>query len=795
MTKPCLFILLLFLISKPTDAHENLYQTVRGRIIDRQTLQPLAGANIIILSTNPLQGTASDLQGYFSIPAVAVGRIDVRISYMGYREINLTSLSHISARELILNIEMEPTIIKGSEVVISASASKAEAINPLASISARGFTVEETERFAGSRNDVARMASNYAGVVVSSDNRNDIVVRGNSPSGLLWRLEGIDIPSPNHWAAFGSSGGPVSMLNNSLLANSDFLSGAFPAEYGNATASVFDLRMRNGNDQQHEFLGQVGFNGFELGAEGPLLRQNRSSYLVNFRYSTMEVFERIGMNFGSTGIPKYKDLSFKVNLPQTQLGSLSIFALGGRSKIAFLDSNRKGDDLDYYAGEGFDIVNSADLGIVGFNHIINLNADTWMRSTLAISHRNMRTRVDSLVQPQMNPFLLYGGDLRENRLAGSLAIIHHPNRRNTLKAGMSFSLRQLNLVDSAFSNTYAQIITLRSKQGQSSLLQPWLHWQHHFNNTLTLNTGFHYQYFVLNHTSSLEPRAGLKWQFAPQHSFSAGMGRHSQILAETVYFTKVYDGNKYHTPNLSLGMIKSDHLVVGYDWNFDSFTRMRIETYYQKLFNVPVNGAQSTSYSMLNEGANFGVFNPDTLSSIGIGQNLGLEFTLERFFHKGFYYLFTASAFDSKYKGSDGVWRNTAFNNNFITNILAGYEFKVGQSSKRKSLIDINLRTTWAGGQRYVPFVTVWDEESQLYNRQWLNERAFENRYQDYWRTDLSIGFKRNTGSTTQEWMIEITNLWNTQNIHSMKFDKKTGEQKIVPQLPLMVIPQWRMRF
>lgn len=775
--------------------NELISQTVRGRITDRQTLQPLPGANIIIPGTDPLLGAASDDMGYFEIRQVPVGRVDIRITYMGYHEIVLSGLSHIAARELVLNIEMEPAILSGAEVVVTASQTKAVAINPLTSISARGFTVEETERFAGSRNDVARMAANYAGVIVNSDDRNDIVVRGNSPSGLLWRLEGIDIPSPNHWAAFGSSGGPVSMLNNSLLANSDFLSGAFPAEYGNATASVFDLRMRNGNDQQHEFLGQIGFNGFELGAEGPLQRQRRSSYLVNFRYSTMEVFDMLGMNFGTTGIPKYNDISFKVNLPQTRMGSVSVFGLGGRSNIAFLDSNRKEDALDYYAGEGFDLINAADMGVAGANHIVSINTNTWMRTTLALSHRNMRTQVDSLIPPANELFRIYGGDMRENRFSGAWALNHRSSPRNTFKGGVQFSLRHLQLADSVYSYTHNQIIQIRDTKGSGWLLQPYLHWQHRFSNHLTINTGLHYQHYLLNNSNSLEPRAGISWRFASGQSLNAGIGRHSQLLPETVYFTKVFDGTQYHTPNKNLGMMKSDHLVLGYDLAFNAHSRIRVETYYQKLFDVPVNGAKPSSYSMLNEGANFGVFNPDTLSADGLGQNLGIELTLERFLHKGFYYLFTASVFDSKYRGSDGQWRNTAFNNNYITNLLAGYEFSIGNSARRRSIIDINLKATWAGGQRYVPFATVWDENAELFAREWLNHRAFENRHKDYFRTDLSIGFKTHTGTVTQEWMIEITNLLNTENIHSMGFDKRTGEQKMVPQLPMMIIPQWRIRF
>ncbi len=786
---------LLLLMVLPLMAKSDITQTIRGRVIERQTLQPMPGANVILADSDPLVGTSTDAEGYFELRSVPVGRVDLRITYVGYKPLYLANINHVSGKETVINASMEEYVVTGEEIVVNASANKAQAINPLTGISARGFTVEETERFAGSRNDVARMASNYAGVSINSDDRNDIVVRGNSPMGLLWRLEGIDIPSPNHWAAFGSTGGPVSMLNNGLLTNSDFLSGAFPAEYGNATASVFDLRMRNGNEVRHEQMAQIGFNGFELGAEGPMLKAHKGSYLINFRYSTMEVFDMVGMNFGTTGIPKYNDISFKFNLPQTRYGSFSLFGLGGRSKIEFLDSNRKEEELDFYAGDGFDLTNGADMGVVGLNHIVSLNANTYLRSTLALSHRNMRTQIDSLIPVPRDLFRIYGGDLRENKLAGAFSINSRINNRNSLKAGANISMRNLNLADSVYNYTYQQIVNIRDTEGSGWLLQPYAHWQHRLNNNLTLNTGLHYQHFLLNNTNSLEPRLSIRYDFLPNHALSLGAGRHSQLLAETVYFSEVFDGTSYTTPNRDAEMIKSNHYVMGYDYSFNQHTRIKIETYYQKLFNVPVNAGKPDSYSMLNEGANFGVFNPDYISNSGIGENIGLELTVERFFHKGLYYLFTASVFDSKYKGSDGVWRNTAFNNNYITNLLAGYEIIVGNSAKRKNVIDINIKNTYAGGQRYVPFTTVWDEQNQLYARQWLHNQAFESRHQNYFRTDFSIGFKMNTGKITQEWMLEITNLFNHQNVHSMGFDKQTGEEKIVPQLGMMVIPQWRIRF
>jgi len=279
-----LFILFILSISFSNSFAQNNYtQTIRGTVIDKSSQSPLIGASIILMNSDPLIGTITDIDGKFRLENIPVGRQGITISYLGYNTIALPGLNLTSGKELVLTIELEENITSLSKVVITAEQRKDIAINEMATVSARSFTVEETERYAGSLGDPSRMVSNFAGVSMTNDSRNDIIIRGNSPSGLLWRLDGIEIPNPNHFGAFGTTGGPVSMLNNNLLTNSDFITSAFPAEYGNAMSGVFDLKMRHGNNEKREYVGQIGFNGFELGAEGPFKKGSRASYLANYR--------------------------------------------------------------------------------------------------------------------------------------------------------------------------------------------------------------------------------------------------------------------------------------------------------------------------------------------------------------------------------------------------------------------------------------------------------------------------------------------------------------------------------
>jgi len=773
-------------------------QTVRGVITDKLTKTPIPGANVIILNTNPLKGTITDELGRFKIDDVEIGRISIKVTFVGYYDINLTNVNLQSGKELVLNIEMEEQVILGEEIVVVAQKDKGGTLNKLSMVSARGFTVEETERYAGSRNDVARMASNYAGVVGNSDSRNDIIIRGNSPTGLLWRLEGVDIPNPNHFGATGTTGGPVSMLNNTLLDNSDFFTGAFPAEYGNATAGVFDLKMRNGNNEKFEFLGQVGFNGFELGAEGPISKKNGSSFLINYRYSTLGVMEKMGMDFGTSGIPYYQDLSFKVNMPRTPIGAISIFGLGGISDIKLWDSKKDTSDtkIDFYGGEGFDITNGSDVGVIGINNTYLINDRTYIKSSISTSFHHFQTVVDSLTPKTTikNPW--YRNSFIDKKIIYSTFINHKFNSQHSLKAGIDVNNMLFNYTDSVYRLMKGEFEIIRKTDGSTWLFQPYAQWQYKITNSVTLNTGLHYMHLAYNKTSAIEPRIGIKWKATNKSTFSLAYGLHDQVEPLPILFriVKQTDGS-YTVPNKNLALVRSNHFVAGYDYKINDFTRIKAEVYYQSISKAGVDRTKKSTYSILNEGADFGVWSPDSLKSTGTGQNYGIELTIEHFLNKGFYFLITTSIFDSKYKGSNNIENNTAFNNNYIVNGLIGKEFKFSsKSGKSTKSLSVDIKTTYAGGKRETAWNALLMPNGEYY-QDFDDNKAYSIKLKDYIRTDLRIAFKLNKSGFTQEWGIEITNLFDNQNVYSNKFNKLTGQVSNTYQLGFMLVPQYRIIF
>ena len=671
----------------------------------------------------------------------------------------------------------------------------------MATVSSRTFTVDETRRYAGSRGDVARMASNYAGVQVANDNRNDIVIRGNSPSGLQWRLEGQEIPNPNHYGAFGSTGGPVSILNNNQLDNSDFLTGAFPAEYGNSLSGVFDLRLRNGNSDKHEFMAMVGFNGFEFGAEGPFSKKSDASFIANLRYSTMEIFDLIGMSFGTgTAVPKYQDLSFKVNLPTKKAGTFSLYGIWGNSDIEFLDSKRDTNDVDFYGGEGWDLKTGSQMAVTGLNHVISLNKSSFVKSSLSFSHHEFFVNQDS-VSPETKEIVpFYYSDFKEQRILFSTFLKKRVNIKNNFQLGINVNHYISNLHDSVFSSSKNGFNTLTAYEGNSNLIRPYLAWQLKLSERMVINAGLDYMFYTYNSTSNLEPRFGISYLTGGNTKLSFAYGLHSQILSATTYNRESYIGQgNYVAMNHDLDLVKSHHFVLSYDWNISNFIRLKAETYYQYIYDAAVNANTDDPYSILNQGADFYLWNPDTLKSTGTGRNYGLELTFEHFLKNGFYFLGTGSLFESKYKGSDGIERNTAFNSNFVVNALVGKEWQLHKNSTKKFLtskkrvLGADLKLNWAGGRRYTP---INEEQSKIEHQPvYYNDQAYEMQFPDYFRTDIKVFFKHGGQKANYEMGIDVQNIFNTQNIYSQNFNTSTGEIYNTYQLGVMVIPYFRFEF
>ena len=793
--KSFLINLSLLLVSySSVRANNGFTQTIRGTVVDAVTAFPLIGATIILEGTNPPVGTITDADGVFVLNDVPVGRQVLEISYVGYFPRKVENLFLTSAKELVIEVKLEESTIEMEEVIVKTNRQKDDALNEMAMVSSRTFSVEETERFAGSLGDPSRMVANYAGVMTQNDSRNDIIIRGNSPSGVLWRIEGVEVPNPNHFGALGTTGGPVGMINNNLLTNSDFLTGAFPAEYGNATAGAFDLNLRSGNNEVTEFTGQMGFNGFELGAEGAIIKRENGvnpSYLANFRYSTLEVIDMMGFNLGTgSAIPQYKDFTFVVDVPGTKAGRFKLFGLWGKSYIELGREDDVDDNENSYNPRGWATNFGSDLAVAGLTHTYFLNENIRFKSTLSYQTTSVITVVDSIdnTTDLVEPY--YRADQKEDKISFSTQFRHKINSRNNYSIGLIADQYRINYLDSVLNMDYDRFMTVTDIDGGVLLLRGYGQWQHRFNDYLTAYTGVHVQYFDLNKETALEPRLSLRWQFNKKQSLNAGFGMHSQLQAKYIYFLETYyeDTDSYQRTNEDVKFTRSNHYVLGYNYSVTPDFRVKLETYYQYLYHVPV-AKSFPEFSMLNTGGEFGVTALDSLLNEGTGRNYGMELTVEKFLSKGYYVLFTASVFDSKYKGYDGIERNTAFNGNYVFNLLAGYEKKLGQ----KATLTLDVKTVWAGGKRYVPIDSEASRRDMEEVRDW--SLAYNDKYDDYFRTDVRIGLKLNGKRVSQEWGLDLQNVTGFQSIFMEGYDASKDEIYTIYQQSFMPMMLYRINF
>ncbi|WP_237276131.1 TonB-dependent receptor [Tenacibaculum ovolyticum] len=759
---------------------------IKGLVIDKQSELPLIGATIELLNSKIPIGTTTDIDGYFTLNNIPLGRQVVRVSYVGYENSTIPDIEVNSGKDISLTITLTENFNQLSEIVITSSnTSKLKARNKFTAISARQFGIKEVGRYAGGRSDVARLASNFAGVAAPNDSRNDIVVRGNSPTGLLWRLEGIPIPSPNHFSTLGTTGSPISALNPNMLKNSDFITSAFPAEYGNAIGGVFDLGFRKGNKDTNEFSFQMGaFSGIELSAEGPFNKKNNGSFLIAARYSLIGLIN----GGGTSDTPNYMDISFNIDFGKSKLGEFSLFGIIGDSSIDFLGKDYDKDDLFSAPDENSFVISN--VALTGLKHKLQLTNNSYLKTIIAGTFNKndyKEERILNLNTPLQSNLKYTENIDKETRLIFSTMYNTKINQRLTLRTGflaenfnIDYDRKDRSEQPDNDNDGNPDLVTIRKIKGDYTIFQPYIQSKYRLSKKLILNTGLHAMYSDLNEQFVIEPRASINWQLHPKHALNFGYGLHHQNTpSPLVFLNKKIDGINTQ-PNKNLDFIKSNHFVLGYDVKIAPKWKGKLELYHQTIKNAAVDKTPS-SYSSLTEGADF-TFSSDktNLTNAGTGINQGLELTLEKSFSKGYHALITSSIFDSTYKGSDGIERNTPFNNGYVFNFLTGKEFKLGAS--KNTILSIDTRFVTAGGKYFTP---VNLEASKVVGYQILdNSNAFSKQYDKYMRLDLKIGvtFNSKKRKSSHKFYVDLQNITDKENIFVKKYNRTTNTVEQVNQ-------------
>jgi hypothetical protein len=774
-------------------------QTIRGTVLDKTSEKPLAGVTVRVADIATPIATITDESGHYILTGVPFGRHQFSYSSVNYQKATIPEVLVTSGKEVILDISLEQKIENlEAYTIVAPTTKKGAASNEFSAGSARSFNPDEVTRFAGGRNDPSKLVSNYAGVVVNSDARNDIVVRGNSPIGVLWRIGGIASPNPNHFATLGTTGGPVTALNTNVIKSSDFLTGAFPAEYGNAVAAVFDIKFRNGNSNKFEETFQLNlFSGLELTVEGPLSSQhNGASFLASYRYSFAQIAEAIGINIGTKAVPNYQDWAFNFTTAKGKFGRLSFFGMGGWSHIALIGS--KLDSSDFYAQTDQDAYLKSNFSFFGIEHNIDLSRKSYLRTIISYAHTISdydQYQYPHPVPPYQDRWLEYQSNNTTNSLRISSYFNEKLDNHFSYRAGMTTELLGLNtlIISKDGKPAEAPFDTVSHFNGAPWLVQGFAEFKYKPTEEFSIVGGLHSMYFTLNKQSDIEPRISFTYHLPANQSLSLSYGLHSQLQPMPVYFqtfnptTKVSDSS-----NRQLGFTKAHHVILGYEKRFLPDWRIKAELYYQYLFDVPVHSYPS-GFSMLNAGADFG-FPPEVgLVNKGTGHNEGLELTIEKFFSKSTYVLLTTSLFDSKYKGSDGIERNTSFNYKTVLNLLGGKEWALDKSNTRVLTLDIRLSTI---GGRYATPVNIPASVQAGYEI--LDTLHYNSvRLDGYFRLDTKFGIRINSHKRkiSQTFYVDLQNVTNRKNIFLVQYNNAKATASPIYQIGFFPDIMYRIQF
>lgn len=764
-------------------------QTVRGTVADRYTGVPIPGVTVVILGTNPLKGDATNSEGKFRIRNVVAGRYSVKASFLGFEDVIIPDVLVGSGKEVVLNIEIAESLLQLEEIQVGVNRGTSSApINHMAQVSGRSFTVEETKRFPISVGDPLRLASSFAGVIATDDGDNEVVIRGNSPRGILWKMEGVEIPNPNHFSSEGASSGGISMFSTQVISRSDFFTSAFPAEYGNATSGVFDIKLRSGNNERRESTLQFGLLGLDVSSEGPLSKKKNASYLLNYRYSTLSILTGLGLALEGEGERNvFQDLSFKVNMPTEKSGVFSVFGMGGLSSYVFKLPNVDITDKEHY-----------NMGVLGVSNKYILNNRTVLSSTLSISGTEI---VENENVPLDAGRYIEETTFQKTFIRGSLELDNKFSTKHFLNTGITFSSLDYNFKSfeqDPRNDSLFQFIEWFNDAGTTTSLQGYTSWKYRPTSTLSFVNGLHLTLFSLTNEMVIEPRTSVRWEFKPNAALFAGFGLHSRVESLEYYFGNAINEDGSTTDlNTDLGLTRSSHFVAGFETNINERLHFKAEIYYQHLFNVPIiageaddsQSAGANDFSTINLSEGY-VYN--NLVNGGTGDNYGIELTLERKFAQNYYFLINGTLYESTYEGRDNITRSTRYNGNFGYNIVAGKEYRVGSSNKDKTL-GVNLKINHAGNKRkspiYEPLTIRNGRETSL-----LSEVNTE-KYPYYFRADLQLSLRKNKRGRTSEWRLDIQNLTSRENVIFEYFNFNTRRVVEEAQFGLIPILSYRVEF
>ena len=781
-------ILALSLLFPPQAQAQDLAQhSGRGRISgyvkSQGSERPLVGVLVEILNMQPRQAALTDSLGFFAFEELPTGRYRLLISLEGYEQElipdvisaagQLASLEILMSRQAVLNLSTKLDSL-GSKKILS---SRDRPYNLFSALATRPFTPEEVLRYAGARFDPALLVTNFAGVTSYDDARNDIVIRGNSPSLLLWQIEELPIENPNHVTSIGTAGGALPILSMYTIGRADFSKGLLSAQYGNALSGVFDLSLREGNRNRLGAMAMLGLQRVEGLLEGPI--KGGGSFLIGARGS--------GLSQLQSGLiptdPLHQDLSFKIKLGDKRWGSLEFFGLGGRSlvSIPYTEDNIV-DKIRYQIFEFEDFEHSNQMGLIGSKYSLKLGQNSLFRQVIGLSYHGNRSVWELNDLSDSNNIQILPSYFIQNRRLAYLSHSYVQGKavgdRLDWRLGLMFKGNQLNL--SEYWGEGEEPDTDFQGFHFSTNLYAQVRWA--LNTKFFLFAGISGMYNSFNGEINADPNLSLQWNLAPGHSLSLGAGlNHRMPNIQNLYFNPVVGYDSVGTPLLDyqgrrLGNQRSLKMDLEYNWAINQSWRLKTQAYWQEIDRAFVEDATwgNPIFSMLNNENTFFAFYYEALQNRGRGRNRGLELSVEHFFTKGFYGLFSATVFESLYTGGDGQWRPTVFDNRYILNLLMGKEWNFGKQRQHVAFADLRLATR--GGRPYRPIDAEATYQEGFQNGYlepvYDDEKAFLVRTPAFYQVDVKLGVRLNSSKRklTQTIRLDLFNVFNIRNVFTYQY-------------------------
>lgn len=757
-------------------------QTVRGQVSDVASGEPMTGVTIQV-ENGITMTTVSDVDGNFVIENVPVGRHSVRATYIGYEPLELKEQLLTSGKELVLNLKMTESLSELSEVVVKPRVNKQMPLNEMAQVGARMFSVEEATRYAGGMADPARTASMFAGVATGGAT-NGISIHGNSPQMLQWRVEGVEVNNPNHFAEITEAGGGIfTSLNGTVLANSDFMTGAMPAEFGNALSGAFDMKMRTGNNTKHEHAIQVGTLGVDFASEGPLGKNTKASYLVNYRYSFLEIAKKLHAINMEHETLDYQDLSFKFNFPTAKAGTFAVWFTG-------LIDNYRNDVIDPSEWETLwdsnDSWSRQRSWAGGLTHTLRYSSGGTLTSRIAYTGAYTKLGMNDYDEQLTKMPGGLGRNMSWNVII-SAEQKHKFSSRYTMQNGFEHRHMDFTTWFDFVQEIGGPLYRVYESEGNTGLTRLYTNHKLALTGHLSMVAGLNTMWFNLNNQFLMEPRVSLQYKTSPSSTVSLAYALNSRKETTDTYFVLLKDNPTY--VNQDLGLTRSHHVSASFAQRLGDNAMLKIEPYWQWLFDVPVE--MGTTYSVINHNL---FYQDRALVNEGAGRNYGIDLTLERYLKDGLYGMLTATLFKSEYRDAQGEWHNSRHDRRYITNILGGKEWMVGKA--RKNVFGMNGRLTLMGGDRYTPMAegatfeevsilpdkTIPEDGSQPFSKQMKMNVGYA----------FSVKYTINKRHTAHHFILEYLQM---RSFHGKTYDVRTHD--IVDQYTSLTFPNiaYRVEF